>query len=40
MLDGYKGNIELMETILALNNIPTLFNGKTVIGNIQVINPF
>ena len=42
MLEGYKGNVELMETILALNNIPQLFEGPSgaVIGNIQVMNPF
>ena len=42
MLDGKKGNVELIETILALNNIPQLFEGDSgaVIGNIQVMNPF
>lgn len=39
MLDGYKGNIELMEVALALNNAPKAFED-IVIGNIQVINPF
>jgi hypothetical protein len=42
MLDGKKGNIELMEVMLALNNIPGIFEGDTgiVVGNIQVMNPF
>lgn len=43
MLDGYKGNIELMETVLVLNNIPGLFTdgySGAVIGDIQVMNSF
>lgn len=42
MLEGYKGNIEIMEVMLALNNIPSLFEGESgaVIGNIQIMNPF
>lgn len=43
MLQGYVGNIELIETMLALNNIPQLFMGEyssAVIGDIQIINSF
>lgn len=43
MLDGYKGNIELMETMLVLNNIPGLFTDDysgAVIGDIQVMNSY
>jgi len=40
MLDGYKGNIEIMEVVQALNNIPGLCESGAVIGNIQVINPY
>ena len=43
MLDGYKGNVELMETMLVLNNIPGLFTedySGAVIGDIQVMNSF
>lgn len=43
MLEGYKGNIELMETILVLNNIPGLFTdgySGAVIGDVQIINSF
>ena len=43
MLDGYKGNIELMETVLVLNNIPGLFTkdySGAVIGDIQVMNSY
>ena len=43
MLEGYQGNIELMETLLVLNNIPQLFSGTysgAVIGDIQVANSF
>lgn len=39
MLEGYKGNIEIMEIVQALNNIPGLFDNA-IIGNIQVINPY
>jgi len=37
MLDGYKGNIELLETVLVLNNIPGLFTqgySGAVIGDV------
>ena len=42
MLEGVKGNVELIEVLLALNNIPQLFEGPSgaVIGNIQVMNPY
>lgn len=43
MLQGYKGNMELIETMLVLNNIPQLFMGdysSAVVGDIQVINSF
>ena len=43
MLDGYEGNIELLETVLVLNNIPGLFNedySGAVIGDIQVMNSY
>lgn len=43
MLQAYKGNIEMIETMLLLNNIPALFKGEyssAVVGNIQVINSF
>ena len=43
MLDGYKGNIELLETVLVLNNIPGLFTqgySGAVIGDIQVMNSY
>lgn len=43
MLEGYNGNVELMEAVLVLNNIPGLFQGDysgAVIGNIQVMNSF
>ena len=43
MLQGYKGNMELIETMLVLNNIPQLFMGEyssAVVGDIQVINSF
>ena len=43
MLEGYKGNIELMETMLVLNNIPGLFTqgySGAVIGDIQVMNSY
>ena len=40
MLDGHKGNIEIMEVVQALNNIPGLCESGAVIGNIQVINPY
>jgi len=43
MLDGYKGNIELMEAMLVLNNIPGLFTDDysgAVIGDIQVMNSY
>jgi hypothetical protein len=37
MLDGYKGNIELLETVLVLNNVPGFFTDDysgAVIGDI------
>ena len=37
MLEGYKGNIELMEAVLVLNKIPGLFTDDysgAVIGDI------
>ena len=43
MLEGYQGNVELIETLLLLNNIPLLFQGSysgAVIGDIQVVNSF
>ena len=43
MLDGYKGNIELLETVLVLNNIPGFFTkdySGAVIGDIQVMNSY
>lgn len=43
MLEGYKGNIELIETMLVLNNIPGLFKGEysgAVIGEMQVMNSY
>lgn len=42
MLKGITGNVELMETIVALNELPSLFQGQyanAIIDNIQVINP-
>lgn len=39
MLQSINGNIELMETMLVLNNIPELFENNALVGNIQVINP-
>lgn len=43
MLEGYNGNVELMEAVLVLNSIPGLFQGEysgAVVGNIQVMNSF
>ena len=43
MLQGYRGNMELIETMLVLNQLPMLFSGEyssAVIGNVQVINSF
>ena len=43
MLQGYRGNMELIETMLVLNKIPQLFLGEysgSVVGNVQVINSF
>jgi len=43
MLDGYKGNIELMETVLVLNNIHGFFTDDysgAIIGDIQVMNSY
>ena len=43
MLEAYRGNIELIETMLVLNNIPMLFEGEysgAIMGNIQVLNSF
>jgi hypothetical protein len=37
MLEAYRGNIELIETMLVLNNIPMLFEGEysgAIMGNI------
>lgn len=41
MLNAYNGNIELIEAMQVLNNIPSLFQGVysgAIVGNIQVIN--
>lgn len=39
MLESYNGNIELMEAMLALNNVPELFYGNLKIGSIIAVNP-
>lgn len=39
MLQSVNGNIELMETMLVLNNIPELFDGNALVGNVHVMNP-
>lgn len=39
MLQGANGNMELMEAMLVLNNIPDLFRDNAMVGNIQVLNP-
>lgn len=39
MLKGIYGNVELIETLLALNQIPKVFAHRGSIGKIQVINP-
>lgn len=41
MLEAVNGNIELIETMLVLNNLPTLFSGEYangVIGHVNVLN--
>lgn len=40
MMEGVSGNILLIETLHALNQMPSLFDDGTKIDNIQVINPF
>lgn len=43
ILQDAEGNRELIETMLFLNTVPTLFSGTyngAVVGNIEVINPF
>ena len=41
VMQATRGNIELMETMYALNCLPTLFNnGNGFIGDIQVISPY
>lgn len=40
MLPSLTGNIELMETMLVLNNLKSVFNKNTAIGTIEVINPY
>ena len=43
MLGCYNGNIELIEALQVLNNIPSLFQGPysgAIIGNIQVVNSY
>ena len=37
--DGLTGNIELMEAMLVLNNIPQLFEENAVLGEVSVYNP-
>lgn len=39
MLESVNGNIELMEAMLVLNNMPELFEGNALVGNVQVMNP-
>lgn len=39
MLQGYRGNAELMEVMLVVNQLQNLFNKFTFVGNIEVINP-
>lgn len=43
ILKDAEGNRELIETMLFLNTIPSIFSGQyngAIVGNIQVINPF
>ncbi len=40
MLAARAGNIELMETMLVINNLKNIFNKQSAIGNIIVTNPF
>ena len=39
MLQGYRGNAELMETMLVINQLQNLFNKYTFVGAVEVINP-
>ena len=39
MLEATEGNIELMETLVALNNTMSIFKKDSVVGNILVANP-
>lgn len=43
MLNSTNGNIEAIEAVLALNNLPSIFQGSRgnlVIGRIKIINPY
>lgn len=43
MLQDAEGNRELIETLLMINTMPTIFSGtynNAVVGNIEVINPY
>lgn len=40
MLQAYQGNVDLIETMLVINNIQSCINKKSIIGNIEVINPY
>lgn len=40
MLQSAVGNIECIETMLILNNLNSIYNKNTAIGDIRVINPF
>lgn len=43
MLQDAEGNREIIETLLMLNTMPTIFSGTyngAVVGNIEVINPY
>lgn len=40
MMESVNGNIELMEAMLVLNNLPNLFEENAIVGEINVYNPF
>lgn len=40
MMESVNGNIELMEAMLVLNNLPSLFEENAIVGEVSVYNPF
>lgn len=40
ILESVTGNIELMEAMLVLNNLPQLFQENAIVGEVNVYNPF